>query len=945
MRITPLLVLVTASSFLLASKILAQYESEPSAIRTFEDSKRMLSPSADTLDTDGEYTRFKRWEYRIVPRLLKGGLLPKPDILLDELERYTATHSFFNTPQNFSGGKWAPLGPFAFDSPYANNGGTGRVNVIRFLPGDTSTIFVGTPDGGAWKSTNGGNSWIPLTDHIPSLGVSDIAIDPNNPNIIYLATGDAKDAGMYGNPYSYGILKTTNGGVTWSKTGLSLDITQGVTIPRIVISPVNSSVLLAGVFGGNNRGIQKSTDGGVTWKQKDGGSIYDIVYNPADPTLIYASGYGNFRRSTNGGETWTAVTSTLPAYPGKNVSRTAIGVTPADPNIVYVLYINHTINQIYGLYRSTDKGLNFQEVLDTSQALPFGMYGEYNLILAVSPTDANTVFIGEQILGKSTDGGKHFEDAGADIHYDNHAFVFPTKNSSRYYCGNDGGIFRTTDDGGTWDDLSGGLQISQLYRIGSAFERPDLLYTGAQDNGIMFMDRNIWDHFASGADGGECLVDYSNENIVYWEWQTGYLYRSTDAGQTYKGIAPSSNGHWITPYIIHPKKPQTIYAAYRNVYRTDDRGDHWKTISPALAGNDNLKSLAIAPSNDSVIYAGTYIKLFRTTDAGSTWVDITAGSPTGDTAALTYIAVSPSNPKKVWLTFTGFTDHQHVYVSSDAGATWVNITGSLPNVPVNTIAYERGSADGVYIGTDIGIFYRDNTMTDWQPLMTGLPNVSVTELEIENQFGTIRAATFGRGMWESPLRSLAPPTSPSLRLPLNAAISVAVKPLFSWNRVLLTTGYAIEVAGDSNFTKIVWSRDSLSDTSITSIVSLETGTKYFWHIKASNAAGESPWSAVWSFTTSGINTVGERNEFGEVVNYPNPFAEKTTFEFTLQHSSDVSLLVFDLLGRTYFENNYGALSPGEHRIIYDAARLLPGSYLYTLSIAGKKTNGLLKVMK
>ncbi|MDP4219743.1 MAG: T9SS type A sorting domain-containing protein [Bacteroidota bacterium] len=859
--------------------------------------------------------------------------------------QYNATHLQNQKASTLSiiGGRWTPMGPFGFDSPFADNGGTGRVNVIRFHPSDTTKIFVGTPEGGLWKSENSGATWIPLTDNLPSLGVSDIAIDPKDPLKIYLATGDAKDAGMYGNPYSYGIMKTTNGGQTWSKTGLSWDISERMNIPCVVVSPTDSKIVLAGVFGGSQRGIQKSIDGGTTWEQKDGGSIYHIVYNPADPALIYASGYGNFRRSTDGGDTWTTVTSILPTYVGNNVSRTLIGVTPADPNVVYVLYISHAKNQIYGLYRSTDRGLNFTQVLDTSKNLPFGNSGEYNLVLAVSPIDANTVVIGEQFLAKSTDGGKTWASIGSGVHVDNHAFVF-TPHAGLYYSGNDGGIFRSSNGGKGWTDISAGLQITQFYRLGGAV-RQDLLYAGAQDNGVQKSDGGIWDHILPGADGGECLVDYSDENIVYMEWQNGDLFRSDDAGASTSYIAPSMKGYWITPYLIHPTNPETIYAAYQDIYKSTNRGDTWKSIGHLVAGNDEFKSLALAPSNDNVIYAGTYIKLFKTTNGGSSWQDITAGSPTGDTAALTYIAVSPTDPQKVWLTFSGFTDHKHVYTSSNGGISWTNITGTLPNVPVNTIIYESGSNDGIYIGTDIGVFYRDKTMTDWEPFITELPNVSVTELEINETSGMIRAATFGRGMWQSPLRNLVPPTAPRLIAPANTATAVPQQPTFIWGRVMRTSKYHFELAKDSLFTSIVMDRDSMSDTTFAYPISLEPGTKYFWRTGGANAAGESLWSETWSFRTEGTSGVENADRQTRISAYPNPFSTTTTFSFMTDNESPVVLDIADLLGRTIENRTYGELGKGFHEIQFDGRSLTAGSYIYSIRVGGKSVIGILRVLR
>lgn len=921
----------------------AQTPAEPETIRTFEDSRRLLGePLNDAVDRDGEAARFERWEYRVLPRLMSGGRFPKPSILLDELQRYERAHSTSNTVQQVLGGNWKPLGPTGFDALNNNNGGTGRVSVIRFAPNDTNSLYVGTPDGGAWRSTNAGASWTPLTDKIPNLGVSDIAIDPKNPATIYLATGDAKDAGMYGNPYSYGVLKSTNSGVTWQISGLSWDVSERVTIPRLVVSPTNSNVLLAGVFGGTHRGIQKSNDAGKTWTQRDGGSIYDIQYNPADPTIVYASGYGNFRRSTDGGDTWTTITSVLPTYTTNNVSRTAIGVTPADPSVVYVLYISHTNNQIYGLYKSTDKGVTFAKVFQNAPTI-FGNYGEYNLVFSVSPRDANYLVIGEQTLGASTNGGATWKSITPALHVDNHAFVF-TPSGSVEYCGNDGGIARSANGGTSWKDLSPGLSITQYYRVGGQSYRSDLLYAGAQDNGISRLDAGIWSHAMTGADGGDCAIDPMDENTVYMEFQQGYLYRSDDAGQSTSFIAPSSNGHWITPFLVLPRDHNQIFAAYTSLYHSTDKGDNWVKTSAPPAGTDNLKSFAVSESDSLTIYAGTYVRLFRSSNLGTTWTDLTSRTPTSDTVVLTSIVISPTDSRKVWLTYSGFTDHQHLYATTDGGETWNNITGSLPNVPVNTAVYEPGSHDGIYIGTDLGVYYRDSSMNDWEPFNKGLPNVSVSELEIHDATGILRAATFGRGMWESPLRSLSTPLAPVLRMPQNDTVGTLLNPAFTWGGIERANAYTLEIALDSACSTIVFHQDSIASPELKLPRSLEPGTRYYWHARATNVIGTGQWSQTWDFTTSGVNQVDHSLEPLVRAVFPNPAARSVTIEMALDREENAHIALVDILGRTQLDMDMGLVSAGPHQFPISVMALPNGSYGYLLTIGQTTIRGRVQIM-
>jgi photosystem II stability/assembly factor-like uncharacterized protein len=906
MRLVRLLCLF-ALTVLIHSRVYAQ---EPGNIRTLGDSRRAESLNKTTAnDPDGEATRLSRWMWRMEPRLLAGGTFPKADILLTELERYEASHSSPSAEAlpntQFPSGQWTPVGPFGFEDPIVTNGGSGRVGCIRFHPFDTNTIFIGTPDGGLWKTTNAGDNWTAMTDQIPCLGVSDIAIDPKNPNVIYIATGDADGPGMYGNPYSYGVLKSNNGGRNWNATGLVLDQTARVTVPRILISPTNSNTLLAAVYGGTTRGIQKSTDGGVTWEVKDGGSIYDIKYNPSNASIVYASGYGNFRRSTDGGETWTTIKSVLPVWPDSNVTRTAIGVSAADPNVVYVAYVNHANSQIASIYRSNDRGLTFAKASDAKIDM-FGQFAEYNLVLSVSPVDANVVIMGAQQLARSTDGAKTWssiDNGGNDIHVDNHALVFTPK-GGLIYSGNDGGIARSDDGGSSWTDLSKNLQITQFYRMSSAAQCSETFVGGAQDNGILGFDRGTWWHPQSGADGGNCVIDYSDPSIVYTEWQYGWLMRSNDGGSNGVKIQPpGSNGSWIMPYALSPKDPKTIFAAYEMLYRSSDRGAHWDRISSQIALADNFKSLAIAPSNDSVIYVASYLKIFRTTDQGVSWKNITAGTPSSDTAAIFSIAVSPTDPNRFWLTFAGYTDHEHVYQSTDGGASYTNITGTLPNVPTTSIVCQKGN-NALYIGTDIGVFSRDSATNDWVQFSSGLPRVSVSELELHEGSGALRAATFGRGVWQTPLRDLAKPDVVTLVAPATGAVAQTVRPSFSWNALARRRNFFVQIAKDSLFSQVVLMQDSLYDTTTTFATKLEAGTKYFWRVRASNLAGDGAWSEVRSFVTAGTNDVRETPTAAFEV-YPNPTSDALHISGI---ASAFTARVFDITGRMMLEQKFWSQS-------------------------------------
>jgi len=286
--------------------------------------------------------------------------------------------------------------------------------------------------------------------------------------------------------------------------------------------------------------------------------------------------------------------------------------------------------------------------------------------------------------------------------------------------------------------------------------------TGAQDNGSQLHNSTQW-QTVGGADGGECIIDYTDTNIYYYTYQYGTLNRR---GQGIGNItqppnAGTSNNAWITPYLIHPKDPKILFYGGKDIYKTMNRGNIWSSISNKLTAADGvgggmIRSMAISESNpDSVLYAASYVVVYRTTDAGQTWQNITSNLPTSagcfDCSAISGIAVHPDNPDIAWVTMSGYSDKNKIFKTVDGGKTWQNISSNLPYVPVNCIVYQKGSKDAIYIGTDIGVFFKDSTMNSWLPFMTGLPNVPVSELEIHYGSQTIRAATFGRGLWESNL--------------------------------------------------------------------------------------------------------------------------------------------------------------------------------------------------
>lgn len=714
------------------------------------------------------YTGFKRWEYWMEPRVFPSGDLPAPDQNFKAMQQYFQQHGALMkgaaTPASVAtaipAANWTSLGPTSW--VLTSNSvapGLGRVSAITFHPTDPNTIFLGTPAGGLWKSTNGGASWSTNTANLPVLGVSSIVIDPANTNVMYMATGDNDGS----DTQSVGVLKSTDGGATWNTTGLNWTVTQTRRIYKLIMHPTNSNILLAAT----TDGIYKTTDGGATWSRKLSSSWKDIEFKPGDPTVVYAAWTTLMYRSTNTGDNWTSV-----ALPSSAMNRFAIAVTPANPSYVYILASKSADNSFLGLYRSTDSGLTFTTQSTTpnifgyqTDGLDAGKgQGSYDIAFNVSPTNADEVYIGGVNIWKSTNGGVNWTNKthwvyntnpAAYVHADVHLFEF---NGSNVYTGTDGGFFKSTDGGTTWTDLSAGMNTTEYYRIASDPNSANLVYGGAQDNTITrYSGSNIWDSFLSG-DGAECLVDRTNSNIVYSATQQGSLKRSSNAGVSWSSIKSNitETGAWVTPYVMDPVSNTTLYAGYVNVWKTTNSGTSWTKLS-TFANTNTIVDLQVAPSNANYIYVTKTANVYRSSDGGANWTDITAGLPT---AAYKQIAVASNNPLKIWITLSGYLSGNKVYASTDGGATWTNYSGTLPNLPFNTIVYHNnGGADALYAGADVGVYYRDNTMSDWELYQTGLPNVPISELEIHENSGKLRAGTFGRGLWQT---DLVPPPAAAL---------------------------------------------------------------------------------------------------------------------------------------------------------------------------------------
>jgi photosystem II stability/assembly factor-like uncharacterized protein len=682
--------------------------------------------------SDNEYEAYQRWKWYWQTRVNAAGEFP--DVAAMKAERDAMQQS----SRSMVSGNWTSISQTTTTGGY---NGMGRTTCIAFDPVNANTFYVGAPIGGLWKTTDGGQTWVALTDNLPYVSVGSCLVDPTNPSVIYISIGD--HIGWWNR--SLGVYKSTDGGSTWAPTGLSWQLTQGNAFSTMVMDPFNSQI----IYAATSAGLYKTTNGGTNWAIVRAGYYSDVEIEPGSSN-VYAAlhdywGSSEVFRSTDAGSTWTGLTSFAANY---NWIR--IAVTPANPAKLAVQCSAGNSP----LYVSNNYGANLNYVSDCPE----------DAILFISPTDQNTIYCGYVYVYKSTNGGAnwnmitywYYNPPYDEVHADQHNVFYHPLNSDEIYFCNDGGLYKYNENSLAWNDLSNGLVITQFYKIAVSQNDPMMMMGGTQDNGgRLRMSSGLW-RATNGGDAMEIAIDPTDDDVIYTTYVFGKLYRSQDrwVNDTYYSISDNISGgtpagSWVAPYMIDPSNSNTIVAGYDDVWRSTDRGQNWTAISSNLAGGSTFECLAVAPTDPNTIYVSESNKLYRTFNMGGAWSMITAPGTEG----ITSITVHPNNPQEIWITRSGYSATQKVYHSVDGGTSWTNLSTGLPNAPVNTCVFENGSNNLIYIGTDAGVFWRDTLTNSWQLFSTGLPFTSVTDLEIYYPTRKIRAGTFGRGIWESDLSS------------------------------------------------------------------------------------------------------------------------------------------------------------------------------------------------
>lgn len=774
----------------------------------------------------------------------------------------------FRDPDNSN---WEALGP-------KNIGG--RTLCLAFHPSDTSILYVGSASGGLWKSTTDGrgvNAWERVPTGYPVLAVSAIEIDPTNPDVMYIGTGEVY--GAFGNSapgivnrftrgsYGIGILKTTDGGTTWEKI-MDWEYNDLKGVQDLGLNPLNSNT----IYAATTDGLFRSHDAGTTWTNVNNVIMAtDVLINPADTTIVYAAhgnldinvtGYTGIYRSTNGGDSFTELTNGLPAnFTGK----TLLDISLSNPDIVYASIQDYSVNggsTPHGLFKTEDGGDSWTQVNDQNVAR---FQGWYSHDIAIKPDDPNTLIHVGIDTYKSTNGGQTLsqktywtqwifgqvpvggpEGPSTYVHADIHRAYYHPQDYNKVYLVCDGGVFVSEDNGESWEGRNGGYQSTQFYaNFGNSTTDSTLAIGGMQDNSTaIYVGDDAWVRVLGG-DGLSAAVHPVDDNILFGSSQFLGLNRSDNQGESFFGITsgiPNENRAFGSPFEIAPTSPNIMYAGTERLFKTINQGNLWfpTTDDPIDPGNVII-NIGVSPVDDALAYLATApdpfnpqapAKVFRTTNGGADFTQLT-GLPD---RIVSDFAFDPVDENIVYLTLSGF-DSDHVFKSVDGGDSWVSIDNGLPNVPTNTIVVDPEYPQALYVGNDIGVYFSPDGGDNWELYSGDVPDaLMVIHLSLSPANRKLRVATHGNGVYQTDLVDLMVSTEPDV----------------------LQKGIVLQQ------------------------------------------------------------------------NYPNPVQGQTTFEFEIPEAAQVELVLFDARGQQLEVLSGGRLAGGVHKVEKNLARLPAGVYYYSL---------------
>ncbi|MGD1839988.1 MAG: WD40/YVTN/BNR-like repeat-containing protein [Thermonemataceae bacterium] len=699
----------------------------------------------------------------------------------------------------YSGLKFRSIGP-AFMS--------GRISDIVIHPDNENVWYVSVGSGGVWKTENSGTTWNSLFDGQKSYTIGCLALDPQNPEIVWVGTGENVGGRHIG--YGDGIYKSEDGGKSWKNMGLK----ESEHLSKIIIHPTNSNIMWVASQGplwskGGERGIYKSTDGGKTWNRTLGDEEWvgatDLLIDPRNPNLLYAATWQRHRtvagyigggpgtaiyKSTDGGETWNKLTNGLPS---SNMGKIGLAISPQKPDVIYAAI--ELDRRKGGVYRSENQGTSWTKMSD---AVAGGTGPHYYQELFASPHNFDELYLADNYMQVSFNGGKTFERMNEEEkHVDNHAVAFKKSDPNYILVGCDGGLYETFDKTKNWKFIDN-LPITQFYKIAVDDAEPFYyVYGGTQDNNTQGAPsrtdnvhgiRNADWFVVLGGDGHQPATEPGNPNIVYAQWQQGNLNRHDRVSGENIYIQPqpalgeeTERFNWDAPILVSPHNPKRIYHASQRVWKSNDRGDSWEAISEdltkdieriktplygkqqkwdnawdiyAMSNYSTITSLSESPKKEGLIYAGTDDGIIQVTeDGGKNWRKVEFSRIKGlpETAFVNDIKADLYDENVVYAVFDNhkYGDYKpYLFKSSDKGKSWTSIANNLPDRTLLwRIVQDHEKSDLMFLGTEYGVYFTLDGANTWTQFKGGLPNISVRDLAIQKRENDLVAGTFGRGIY------------------------------------------------------------------------------------------------------------------------------------------------------------------------------------------------------
>lgn len=773
---------------------------------------------------------------------------------------------------------WTEQGPLNYG---------GRMRGIAFNPVNTNIVYAAAANGGVWKSTNLGLEWKAVTDNMPVAACAAVAVDPNNPNIIFAGTGEpdvftnfSQSGRGNGTPIfssSVGVMKSEDGGDSWRLLPFN-----GGGVHRIAVNPTHSDTLLVAT----TTGLQKTTNGGQTWQVTLTGTATDVVFKPGSSVKVFAaigddrgaSGNGVYTSDAGGGRyMWRRLTNNFPAP--DSCGRILLGISKANPDRIYAAVamnknrVSSSDNDFLAFMVSTNSGDTWERKVNAIASNFTTGQAYYDFAMAISPTDPNMIFLGGLEVHRSTNGGTSFaimsdgrraDDDPKYVHVDIHAFAFKPDDGQTLLVGCDGGISVTTNAGLTWARRSNNLGTIQYYGINFDPANPANIFGGTQDNGThakFSADPKTWYRFYGG-DGGNVAIDPVSNNIRY------VTTLNIISGQYVRTIVRTSSGgnvaldrglnggtsadrfHWLPPILIHPNDRTRLYTASQYVYAM--RNPHtgtpsWSAISPDVAPFAIVTDLDISRTSQEWMYTvssrGDAFLCKNLFSIDPVWTNISNGLPS---RWLTDVTVDWDDPNSAYIAASGF-GGGHAFMTTNAGQSWIDISGDLPDIPAGAIIRSRVDKNTIFLGTDLGVWVTTNRGVNWVRFGTGFPNTVVYDMKLAHD-NTLIAGTHGRGIWTT-----------------SAILSTDKQPL------------------------------------------------------------------------PHAYTLGQ--------NYPNPFNPSTAIPFTLAKRERISMKVYDRQGRLVKVLFDGVKEQGEHELSFASSDIPSGTYFYTLETSTQTETRKMVIVK